>query len=426
MQKEQTWNPELVVSGIAMYVTAYLPDAFYWGYYYISNEIRFQEELYNLFLGLAYKASLAGSYMLLIGFGIHFLLRAIWVSLLGINVVFPKDINYDAIPRLSEERKQLLSTYLGSMQEATNRLDKTCSTILSLTFLFFIFMFNIGSLYFAILLVIIASDYFFTDYKYIIIGIFLVLAVFVSLTGYLSTLKRFQQYKQFSRWTHYFTVYAGGFVLPWGYKIYLRLFYLFYSNVSQRVFNSYAIVSGILLYIVLIIAVTVNPNRTEEFVVFSFMHPYYAKKSHYDDYFKNYYYDNLRPEKEKLTVLSLEKDVLKKDEYLRLFWVYNTLAEKALSEQCTLSSVDSLRTSSALKCWSSVLKITINDKECKNLRWFFATHPQTKEKGLVVYIAPKYFQEDYNELRLNIKLNFEILGIKKEKNTYLVPFWVSL
>ncbi len=124
----QSWQAELLISGVIIAGLLQLPDTFLkFGEPYIleSSELGFG------FLSLATTYVYAALSALVLFFGYHFILRTIWIALLGLNSVFPKGINIEskagAGPKYWEKAKEEypnLSTY-------NQQLDQQCSTIFS-------------------------------------------------------------------------------------------------------------------------------------------------------------------------------------------------------------------------------------------------------------------------------------------------------
>ncbi len=91
--EQESWQAELIISGLAILGSLQLPDLIgrfgQWALTYFSVEMG--PFLYFIQLYLFVAAS-----GLIIGFILHFILRAIWIGLIGINSVFPEGIKTES------------------------------------------------------------------------------------------------------------------------------------------------------------------------------------------------------------------------------------------------------------------------------------------------------------------------------------------
>ena len=89
--EKQSWQAELVISGAAIFGSLQLPEAINrlidQGIYYISD-------MTSTVVGVALFYLMAVAVILIANFIIHFILRALWIGMLGLVSVFPNGINY--------------------------------------------------------------------------------------------------------------------------------------------------------------------------------------------------------------------------------------------------------------------------------------------------------------------------------------------
>jgi len=87
--EKESWQAELIISGLAIFGSLQLPnliDRFgQWAFTYFSPEVSMYLMLFLIFLNFT-------SGILIFAFIIHFILRAIWIGLIGLNSVYPEGI----------------------------------------------------------------------------------------------------------------------------------------------------------------------------------------------------------------------------------------------------------------------------------------------------------------------------------------------
>jgi len=125
--QRESWQAELLVSGIALFGSLQLPGLAGDTLDFLVNII---SEKYNFFLGMLIVYLLMGSYILIVTFISHFVLRALWIGLIGVNSVYPKGINLesDAQSRdFLEKAKKDFPEEEG--RERVQKLDEGCSVL---------------------------------------------------------------------------------------------------------------------------------------------------------------------------------------------------------------------------------------------------------------------------------------------------------
>ena len=80
--EKQSWQAELVISGVAIFGSLQLPSALQdfidFCIYYVSDEMMGLVYIFILYLGLIIP-------VLIINFILHFILRALWIGMLGLS-----------------------------------------------------------------------------------------------------------------------------------------------------------------------------------------------------------------------------------------------------------------------------------------------------------------------------------------------------
>jgi hypothetical protein len=144
----KSWNLELIISGAALFATLRLPDVLTEVYeYYRYNLLLQRGTMYESLPSLMFSLTKATSYVLFGAFLLNFVMRAYWVSLVGLLAVYPSGIHYDRIPFYTDATKTRLAAELGPLSGYIRRLDRRCNTVFSLAFLLVIMLLLIAFAY---------------------------------------------------------------------------------------------------------------------------------------------------------------------------------------------------------------------------------------------------------------------------------------
>lgn len=135
----ESWQAEMLVSGVAIYGSLLLPDLIR---QLIDKALLWLPEgalniCYFIFWYLTICASL-----LIVAFNLHFVLRALWIGMIGLVSVFPNGINRDTDYH-SEHFLQQLWEEFPDVNDFNRRLDDFCSLIFGTTFGFVIMIISI-------------------------------------------------------------------------------------------------------------------------------------------------------------------------------------------------------------------------------------------------------------------------------------------
>ncbi len=127
--KEESWEAELLISTVAIFGTVQMFKLVDLGVIYFIDKLAPQDYLFGLIM--IFMSLLAVS-VLLTMFIIHFMLRAYWVGLVGLNSVFP-DYNLEDSP-YSKIYTHKMSAILPKLKHTIQDIDDLCSVIFSAAF----------------------------------------------------------------------------------------------------------------------------------------------------------------------------------------------------------------------------------------------------------------------------------------------------
>lgn len=166
--KEESWEAELLVSAIAIFGTFKLFDIVSWATNFFIDVLNPNQYFIAYFI---VTFGLLAVSMLAVMFVIHFVLRAYWIGLVGLNSVFPDYSIEDSVYSKIYTKKIL--EVLPKLKESIQKTDELCSVIFSAAFtllfmyaymsLFasvYLFVYNLLSKYIASYILLIPAGFF--------------------------------------------------------------------------------------------------------------------------------------------------------------------------------------------------------------------------------------------------------------------------
>ncbi len=126
--ERQSWEAELIVSGLAVYSTLHLETKLdQWS---LGAVFQFSDQTLS-FLSYIFIYLYTMQNLLLLGFALHFCMRILWIGFLGLNSVYPEGINTTSKVYPKHIIKDLKSDY-PNLRAYTLQLDRWCSLIFSI------------------------------------------------------------------------------------------------------------------------------------------------------------------------------------------------------------------------------------------------------------------------------------------------------
>ncbi len=429
----KSWEPELIISGAAIFLISRLPEWIDGAY--LHYEINWAQTGYlepTAGVGIEMLASLGllfikcAAYLLTVAFVAHFTLRAFWVAMIGLLSVFPQDIDYDRVPKLSDHAKNAMRTQLGTFQSFIVRLDRTCSTLLSIAFLIALSIANISIIYLAMFIVLsfvrlVMPTGIMDEYEGVLYFVFVALTLLPSLLVKLRNTKWAKKQPDMEARLFRWQWAATGILFPFTRDPFTRLSYMFQANISRSTYNRYQLLIGITLSVLV--------------GFFKFQHhagnrldtrTYYGTDESYRVY--PLHYDNLRIKGEPIRTASIHTDVLK-DNYLKLFIAYPKMLDEQLRSRWAAPLLpDSMPREQArakrnevnLAGFSAYFKIYVNDSLLTDPGFLWHTHPNANECGVLAYLSAKGFRLGPNRLHITAPRTD---SVGKEQKVAVIPFW---
>ena len=137
----ESWQAELIISGAAIIGSLQLPGLLEWFQHKLL--VSYDQGILNLwFLAAVYWAAFV--YGLIILFIFHFVVRALWIGLLGLKSKYPEGIARTTLTSKDFQDKTIAE--YGGIDTFISRLDKTASGLFGTGFTFAGLFLNIGVL----------------------------------------------------------------------------------------------------------------------------------------------------------------------------------------------------------------------------------------------------------------------------------------
>ncbi len=248
--EKESWQAELIVSGIAIFGSLQLPGL-------IDNLMEscltlFPEHVYfGLYMFFIYL--LMAINVLIISLIAHFVVRALWIGLIGLNSVFPNGINPEHKTYSPYFMEKLIAEFPNDTNQITN-LDHFCSVIFAfcsfLVLNFIAFTVDILILLFLYLFIV---DYLPPGAGIVIISVFIFVVSVVSLMILLMNNKRFKGNKIVRKYQYPLYRTMTFVVFHIFRKLIVRLSFTFFSNLELKKYMKWTAGFTVVLMVVMFI-----------------------------------------------------------------------------------------------------------------------------------------------------------------------------
>lgn len=385
---EQSWEPELLISGLAIYATIQIPqyvmDFYQYYRYNLQLGTGFIDELMPL---LVVGVMLTALKVLNFAFIFHFIVRAFWVGLVGLRSVFSEGIQYDKL-EYSKFYRSEMKKRLGNQDSFLLATDRLASVIFSIAFLFVLYMFGVGFLYAVFFLLmngvkLLVSEEIFDLYSTVILISTAVLLIGVSIVSLVLNMKKFREQEKFARYHFNLSWYASLIFYPFIYKPIQFLILSFASNLPKKKNQIYGMIFFALFMAIFMSStfelMNVNLVETRDF---------YSSRSNestivaenYESEFDGKFFEKA----------SISSPYLKKGEYFSLFIPYNKMLDRKLEKYCDEAVLaDSLNryerrkltNRQNIECANRFFSVTINKEDTLESDFLFYNHNRTGQAG---------------------------------------------
>lgn len=393
---EESWEAELIISGIAIYGSLKAPPLLYslvdWGLFTFSDDILFFFQYFFLYLFVGVQ-SLIGCFIL------HFLMRALWIGLIGLNSVYPEGIVPS--PKYSDYFFEKIKTEFPDLNGFIKILDDWCSIIFAIASSA-VMMFVSFSIFIMIVVLLGSLIHFFIPPIDTKIATFLLIFIVVAPTMFLGlfNLKAFKD-RQWVQRVHF----------PL-YKLSSQLIYtIFYRPINYiiQTFYTQGRSRSYWMFFVSIMAFAViggMKSSLESNIRYSYK-SYIFNESRRTDRILSSYYDDRRGEDELIVHASIPSDIIS-GPYLSVFVPVFEREESAIEEVCgdfqeEMEDKEELRNARyefRLACMQQYHQLYINDSLCTQTIMRKYVHPDTHADGVLAYIPTDNFKPGNNWLKI--------------------------
>jgi hypothetical protein len=397
----QSWQAELVISGLIVTGLFQLPDLFI---RWVEPSIIQSGELEFTFLKFASMIFLMGIDVLVIIFGIHLLLRGIWIALLGLNSVYPSGINMQSTKGMGEKYWQKAKGKYPDLTAYCAELDANCSVLFSSATVIIIFVtsFSIVILAFYKLSTYLMSVFPITANHILSVGVGIYILYMVASLAAWYLAKKYPDNKRIEKIVTGFSDAIGAlfslyiFQKPVGYITSIQM-----SNSKSK----YGLI--IMLFFSLLGGVVVGKQMRKSDAFYDFEGDKYFTFNNQPHEILAFNYENLINKDAQIYSPIIQSDAIT-DDFLKVF-IPNiarerermNLKEYSFSERFKMKNaqreaIDKER----FEVYKQFNRIYINDTLQTNLEYQFYTHPQATERGLLVYIPSEHFVKGRNILEI--------------------------
>ena len=428
----QSWNLELVVSGAAIYSTSFLPELTdtaiesYFENYQLSSSV-----VNQVFPLLAYSFAKSSAYLLIITFAVHFILRAFWIAIVGLRAVFPQGINYENIPNTSKSLAETYKKKFGTLDGFIIRLDRFSSQIFSIAFVLVLFSLMLALLYLLIFTGTVGIKTFFPEFysqaKPILVIVGEVILVASLVLVLLSANEKYREHPVIGKLLMQF-IDKSTWLYMGMYKPIQYINFTFASNLPRKKY--YFTVSFIgLFFFGLALSIYLDKMLTHYGITHLESRNFYSTGTSEHKLTPNFY-DNLRPENERIEAASIQSDVVE-GAFLKLYINYSKIFDADLAKICKEPTLpDTLKKykqrllvdKSRLACFNQYFKIALNDSTFDSVELFFEDQGTTK--GLRTYLSTEKCKIGRNTLYIKT-MNVDSLPKKVWTDYVAVPFWYA-
>lgn len=423
----QSWNLELVISGAALFAVLQLPDLLDTVFDYVHYNLMSQTAgVQGMLPMLAYVVMKATCYVLFLAFLVNFVMRAFWVSLVGLLAVYPTGVHYDRIPFSTKYTQERMAAESGSLESYILRLDQRCNIVFAVAFLFVFMLIFIALSYLLALLIYsvlhpLVPPQYWQGVKltaYGLVACFFLASMILSLPAVRANPAAANLHYQFVSLSR---LMFWGFYKPFGF-----ILNTFYSHLPyQKIFRTMGIMMTAFCGMI-VLGIYVDADRLGRGATnVSQRHLYSVRLDSL--YLNPNAYDNQRADGEYIDGASIQADVIS-DNYIRLYIAYPKALDTLLTELSpapewsdTLPKAEKRR---RLAEWSSqqlnnLVRININDSLYHNPGLLFAQRDRPKQQGWQTILLPANLKVGRNTIQIGIQTD----SSANKADIATIPFW---
>lgn len=416
--KNESWEAELLVSAIAIYGSFQLFKVVDWSANFFIDNLNPNQ--YTIGYFISFFGLLAIS-ILTSMFVIHFVLRAYWVGLVGLNSVFP-DYSIEDSAYSKIYTKKILSI-LPKLKDSIQKVDELCSVIFSVAFTF-LFIYSYGAVTASVYLLLYNVLSQFISSYILLIPVIIIGGgmLFQSLFVFYANMKRNKENEKIQHFNFKLVKYVS--IISFGplYKNLLQVSMIFGSNFKKK--KSLVYLMLVFLFSGAVLSVVKMPQTNILYMMSSVVQNPFDSYKTYAEFYKK---DN----KETAFLLSPEIQSEKiNEETLEIFIpIYNyegnirdqVCGKFQEDESKNKFENDKARATFKINCYKKTNLIYIDDKPITVDFLRYNNHSRTNQFGLLCFVDIKDLKKGLHKIKIEKK--------NSDNENYLewtIPFYYAL
>jgi hypothetical protein len=382
-----SWYPEIVISLGAIFSLLALSDSII----HFGNQLKFSATIAGLDESiLIFMIATKG---ITVGFIIHIVLRAFWISLLCLNYAYPNGINFNRLHLSARYKKE---TQQHNLTNQIAQLDKTSGLVFFGSLLFVIIstglLLTIFVNYYPLLLLTnwLQLPTGLADFSISILNIFALLFLVDFLTAGLLRKNKIIGALYFPFYTFYNYTSLAFIYRPW--------VQIIFSNVSKWK------ALGFSLTFMVITVIYSNIALVDLFHWKNLLDSRTHSPAPSGGTRTNSLYDDQLRKGEFVFLASIPTDIIQSN-YVRVFVPYRS------------NYSDGIKAING-KYFSDIVTVSINDSTFKNINWISMNHKTTNQLGIVARLPVDWLPNGQHQITIKINDDWSRL-----KNNIRIPFW---
>ncbi len=418
--EKESWQAELLISGLALYGTLYLPE-----FVYILSDTLIDRLPVKYYLA-GYAISffyLFGISILTTFFIIHFIIRAYWVGLIGLNSIYPNGYKIED-GYYSPIFSRLIAKKLPTVKETIKAVDKQCSGMFAGAFVFML-MYGMMSVSFSILLVI-----YMLTHQYIPTPIWIALAVVftfitfaVSIFGFFGKNEKYRNNEKLQKYFFVASYIYGNIITPFIYKPLNQIIFTFQSNAKSAsasikvAFPFIIIASGLSMHYLeqSNIGILIAKGSGDQINIFD------------NSVYANNYLDQFDPN-QNIFIPVIDSDIIS-GPFIKLFipvlshesYIQDLICGEYQEDEIIKDEADRIRERKHfLNCAKQYISVFLNEAPYQG-EFLGHNHKQGNRFGILTYIPTSIISPGKNTIRVQKIKNKE----SEIFDNYRIKFWFS-
>lgn len=417
--EKESWSAELIISGAAIYGSLQLP----WLLTKMVNYslLNFSDDILGI-LYLFFTYVTFAITILMINFILHFILRSIWVGLLGLSSVYPQGVNEESENYSRHYLKQLKADF-GDLRSYAARVDRTCSIMFAFSFSVAMIFTSIASIVLALAGIAYGIHQLLPQFT--INNIFMVTLSTLMIPGVIGGLLNTKKLRD-KAWVqkiHYPLMVKSSSLIIFNF-LHQPIFYInstFITNLKKRAYTL-GMVGYLLLVLPVFFVVFLQSN-----VIYTNQRYYFSNADREDRFYSVHYEDQLKTDQ------LIQNPIIPSSEItgvgVKLFLPLPTREEVVLNEKYGKYKMDTtLNESQNLirnRAWfkeqgKKYFHIELNGQKFIPNQLRSYNHHNANEYGFLAYIPDSLLLSGENLIYIRSEYRYE--GKKRES---FIPFWYS-